>query len=137
MRLKTTKSAQDIKLSDISVELEIVDKHILSITLTDDRGRFVRVAKGDQYSSNISVQVPEPEETEDKWVVKATLHKGSDSEILFRKAIDDEHRANMLKSDLENKGAEDATVEKVAVLKERTDASTPRCFTNQLDDIPF
>ncbi len=131
MKLKTIKAAGEIKLKDVHVELEIVDKVIRSITLTDVGGTFLKITHGESYSNNIKVLIAEQPEVETKFKVTGTLHAGSDSEIPFRKVLDDEHRANNLAQDLRYKGAEDAKVEPVEVRKPADD------IVDNHDDIPF
>lgn len=123
MQLKTAKTASEAALSGVRVEFEILDKQIAAVLLTDCLGKTIRICKGGTYSDTVSVQVPMPPETEDKFLVTATLNKASPTEAPFSKTVDSAREADDLVRDLGYANASDVKVDPVQVAAAVDDVS--------------
>lgn len=129
MKLKTVKTATEVALKGVKIELDIVDKDIRGVTITDADGKFFRVQQTAQYSQNLSLQVPDTGE-EEKFCVEATLYAGYSFETRISRIFDTQQEAEAMKLDLEAKDAKDIKVERVKVQTPANDVAAD-------SDIPF
>jgi hypothetical protein len=73
MRLKSIKTASEIKLQGIKAEFVTVNNAKRILMLTDANGRKVNITRLNSYDESIDVQVPADPVTEEKFKVKGDI----------------------------------------------------------------
>ena len=95
MKLSSIKSAKEVTLNGITVELEQRDGSLHAVTLTDTSGNFFRVAKSD-YSTMSAYVLSKPEKVK-KYQLAGTL-KGV---AAVSEQFENDFEANARKSEIE------------------------------------
>lgn len=94
MELRTIKNANEAKLKGITIEVERRDGQFYAVTLRDEAGGFLRIAKND-YSS-VSVYVPQEPKEVTKFRVQGEIAGVKVDEVVADKYAG-ERRADELK----------------------------------------
>jgi len=131
MKLITAKSAVDIKIPGIRVELTKVDNQITGATLTDKDGKILAIFT--MLSYTFTVQIPAPVETEDAFLVEGTAF-GLPLKAIFKT----EREANDKRSSLMQAASdadEQADLKVSAVMIEKPDATISPIDDDQ--ELPF
>lgn len=96
MNWSKAKTVADIALDGIAFEVEIHDKAIKTVTLTDKNGNKVRFFQPSQYES-LSVLVPSPPQTVEKFKVAGSI---CDGKVLVEKTFDQRYEAEQYKTEI-------------------------------------
>ena len=62
MKLVKAVNSQDVTLTGVKVDFQVVDGKIEAVVVTDASGRFIRIVKDGTYSDHLKVLVEEPVE---------------------------------------------------------------------------
>lgn len=125
MKFKAVKSADEIKLDGVTIELDKTGDTINGLTITDAKGRLLRIAKRNW--SDIALEVPAPPET-----IKMHIVSGDLLGLPVREQFAESYEATNRASAIRAAGGEvTVTLEDVVKPSEVT-ASTPAS-----DDTPF
>ena len=88
----TPKSAKDVQLDGVTIEIDKKDTSFLSVTLTDKSGHKFRT-RYENYS--LSLEVPQPPETKD-----ASVLSGNVMGLPVRETFEDDYKAIQRKGEL-------------------------------------
>ena len=88
----TPKSAKDVQLDGVTIEIDKKDTSFLSVTLTDKSGHKFRT-RYENYS--LSLEVPQPPETKD-----ASVLSGNVMGLPVRETFEDDYKAHLRKAEL-------------------------------------
>jgi hypothetical protein len=98
VNLRSIKTAADVQLAGITVDLERRDNSITAIVLRDGKGGLLKVCRGESYSSDVKLYVPEPPKVEDRWRVSGDFDGAP-----IRKVFEHEHEADDFARRLESR----------------------------------
>jgi len=94
MKFKSVKKVQDLKLEGVTFEMELLDKQLQSVTLTDGAGNVVKLSK--QGYGDFAAFVPQPPEMVKKFELRYTLALIGDKTELFDEKYEAEARGREL-----------------------------------------
>lgn len=94
MKFKSVKKASELKLDGVDFQIELLDKQLNSVTLTDKSGNVVKFSKHGY--SDFAAFVPQPPEMVKKFELRYTLALIGDKTELFDEKYEAESRGREL-----------------------------------------